>query len=475
MSAYRSIQKPIFARLRPEERRLILLFGDVLATLISLGIALYFWAARDDWLNFSWEFLRQRPAIWYYLLPLIWIILLVELYDIRRASRRNETFLGLVIATSIATVMYLAVFFIARRGTLPRFGVASFIISAFIFTLFWRMTYINIFTAPLFMRRVLIVGAGRAGETLGKIIKELWPPPFFVAGYIDDDSQKIGTTCNDFPILGGSLELDRIAHGQNVTDLIFAISGEMRSEMFQALIQAEEDGIQVTTLPVIYEELLGRVPIFLLKSDWILRSFVDQAHTGQFFELTKRLMDIIGGMVGTAILGFLTPLISLLVLIDDGLPIFYSQKRVGKSGEEYEIIKFRTMKNDAEKDGLARPAEKNDERATKIGRWLRKTHMDELPQFLLVLRGDMSLVGPRAERPEIVCRMQEYIPFYRARLLVKPGLTGWAQINQPYAATISENGIKLEYDLYYIKHRDLMLDFSILLRTFGSVFGFKGR
>lgn len=372
-------------------------------------------------------------------------------------------------------MIYLFVFFFAPRGVLPRFGVASFIVSAFTLTLLWRMTYINIFTAPLFMRRVLIVGAGRAGTTLGAVVKGIWPPPFFIVGYIDDDPDKIGTECNGYPILGGSDMLEKISREQNISDLIFAISGEMKPEMFQAVIKAEEDGIQITTLPVMYEELLGRVPIFLLQSDWILRSFVDQAHTGQLYEVMKRLMDIIGGSIGSLILGIMTPIISLLILIDDGMPIFYSQRRVGKSGENYEIIKFRTMKNDAEKDGKAHLAGINDDRTTKIGRWLRKSHMDELPQFLLVLRGDMSLVGPRAERPELVCQMQEQVPFYRARLLVKPGLTGWAQINQPYAATIDEMGVKLEYDLYYIKHRDLMLDFSILIRTFGSVFGFRGR
>jgi exopolysaccharide biosynthesis polyprenyl glycosylphosphotransferase len=475
MNTYRSLQKPIFARIRPDERRTLLLIGDLTATILALLCALYFWAARDDWLNFSWEFLKQRPQVWFYFLPVIWIILLIELYDIRRASRRNETLLGILIAAGVATAIYLLVFFFSPQKTLPRFSVGAFIVAAFILTLVWRMTYIRIFTAPLFMRRVLVVGAGRAGKALGNILKELWPPPFFVVGYIDDDPEKIGDDCSQFPVLGGSDRIDQIIHEQNITDLIFAISGEMKPDMFQALIKAEEDGVQITTLPVIYEEILGRVPIFLLQSDWILRSFVDQIHTGQFYEFSKRLMDIIGGAIGSIILGALTPLLTLLILIDDGFPIIYSQNRVGKSGEIYPMIKFRTMKKDAEKDGKARLAVQNDERVTRIGRWLRKSHLDELPQFLLVLRGDMSLVGPRAERPELVDNMQEKVPFYRARLLVKPGLTGWAQINQPYAATIAEMGVKLEYDLYYIKHRNILLDFTILLRTVGSVVGFRGQ
>jgi lipopolysaccharide/colanic/teichoic acid biosynthesis glycosyltransferase len=164
-----------------------------------------------------------------------------------------------------------------------------------------------------------------------------------------------------------------------------------------------------------------------------------------------------------------------LTIIDDGFPIFYSQTRFGRGGQPYQIIKFRTMSRDAEADGQPRWAREDDERATRVGRLLRKTHLDELPQFMNVLRGEMSLVGPRAERPELVEYFQKHIPFYRARLLVKPGITGWAQINYGYASSIEETIVKLENDLYYIIHRSLFMDFIILLRTPSTVFGFRGR
>ena len=133
------------------------------------------------------------------------------------------------------------------------------------------------------------------------------------------------------------------------------------------------------------------------------------------------------------------------------------------------------MTVDAEKDGQARMTEENDDRVTKVGWFLRKTHLDELPQFINVMRGEISLVGPRAERPQMVERFQKALPFYRARLLVKPGITGWAQINQKYAGNVKETAIKLEYDLYYIEHRTILMDIAIILRTMGSVFGFKGQ
>lgn len=475
ITSYRIGRKPVFWRLRPGERRIILLGGDLLVTIVSLFAALYFWAYRDNWLEFSLEFLQNRPDFWFYLMPLIWIILMTDLYDVRRASRSKETFIGVLTAAAVGLGIYLVLFFFSEKRALPRFGVGVFILVVFSLTLLWRLIYINVFTAPLFMRRVLIVGAGRAGTALAQVVNSIWPPVFYLAGFIDDDPEKRAMTIENRPILGGCHDLMAAIKKENVTDLVFAISGDMSPEMFQALIHAEEQGVEITTMPIVYEELLGRVPIFLLQSDWLLRSFVDHVHAGQLFELAKRTIDIIGGLVGSLTLLVLSPLISLLILIDDGFPIFYRQSRLGRSGHEYKIIKFRTMCKDAEKDGKPRLAVENDDRVTRVGRLLRKSHLDELPQFLTVLSGDMSLVGPRAERPELVDQMQKCIPFYRARLLVKPGLTGWAQINQAYAANIDEMGVKLEYDLYYIKHRNLMLDFTILIQTFGAVFGFRGQ
>jgi lipopolysaccharide/colanic/teichoic acid biosynthesis glycosyltransferase len=217
------------------------------------------------------------------------------------------------------------------------------------------------------------------------------------------------------------------------------------------------------------------VPIFLLQSDWVLRSFVDQAHMGGFFELAKRLMDIVGGLLGTVLMLALLPFIAMAIYFESGRPIFYTQVRLGKNGRPYKIIKFRTMIQDAEKDGIPRTTSENDQRTTKVGKLLRRSHLDELPQFINVLRGEMSLVGPRSERPEIVQEYQKALPFYRARLFVKPGITGWAQVNFGYAEDVRSNAIKLEYDLYYIKHRSLTLDLLIIVRTIGTVIGLKGR
>ena len=308
-----------------------------------------------------------------------------------------------------------------------------------------------------------------------EVINSIWPIPFYVVGFIDDDPEKIGSTFSGVPVIGKSEDLLRIIEEKEVADVIFSISGNLSHFLVDALLKAEEEGIEVSTMPKIYEELLGRVPIYLLQPDWLLRSFVDEVHNSRFYELSKRLIDIAGSLIGGVALVVLFPIIASLILLDGGAPIFYSQIRLGKNGKPFRILKFRTMTQDAEKDGKARPAEENDERVTHVGKLLRKSHLDEIPQVINILKGEMSFVGPRSERPEIVEELQKSIPFYRARLFVKPGLTGWAQVNYGYASGAEQNAVKLEYDLYYIKHRTFMMDISILFQTVSSVIGLRGR
>lgn len=472
------VQKSKRWRLHTRERRTVLVLGDFIVGLIALTAALVFWGRAERWLGLSVEFLIERVPAWFYLLPVFWLVLLVELYDLRRAGDLGATVRGLAAATLIGLGLYLLLFFYFTdppRSLLPRRGVAGFFIAALTLTLTWRFLYIRIFTAPAFMRRVLLVGGGITGQTLLNVIDDLWPPPFYLVGIIDDDPQKVGQTIAGHQVLGSSDCLLEIIESEEVSDIIVAISGEMQGTTFQRLLDAQEKGVEISRMPVVYEELLGRVPIRLLEADWILRSFVDQSRVSGFYELGKRLVDILGGVIGVLLLLIALPLISLGILLDSGSPVFYTQTRAGRGAQPYRILKFRTMVQDAEADGRPQWAKEDDERATRVGKFLRRTHLDELPQFLNVLRGEMSLVGPRAERPELVELFQQHVPFYRARLLVKPGITGWAQINFGYASTIEETVTKLEYDLYYIKHRGLLMDTLILLRTPATMFGLRGQ
>jgi exopolysaccharide biosynthesis polyprenyl glycosylphosphotransferase len=479
--------RPSF-RLRPNEHRLILLLGDLAASTLAVFLAAYVWRqfalqniiSKGIPVERAERILRiqgfQIPS-WFYVLPLVWLLLMVELYDARSSVSWRRTVRGIARAAFIGAVAYALIFIFNQDPTssLPRIGIGAFIALASLFTLILRLSYIRLYTSSGLQRRVVIVGAGKAGMTLAKVYCEANPPPFSLIGFIDDDFQKTDKLYYGYPVIGGSKNLLAIVDQYRVSDVVVAITGDIQGSTFQTILDVQERGVEVSRMPILYEEITQRLPVHHLESDWLIRSFVDQLRVSMFYEFVKRLLDIIGGILGLVVFALLFPFIAIAIAVDSGFPVLYSQDRLGKGGEPFKIFKYRTMVKDAEPDGLPQQAAVNDDRVTRVGNILRITHLDELPQFWNVLRGDMSLVGPRAERAQLIAEYQKQIPFYRARLLVKPGLTGWAQINYGYVASVTETGVKLEYDLYYIKHRSLMLDVTIILRTIGTVISRKGR
>ncbi len=478
------LSRPSSLRLGTLEQRVILMIGDFLASLLSLVASLAIWR------EYSWQALldtgvtlKQAERIfsinipsWVYLLPLIWLLLLIELYEPQTAANRKKTQHGILVAGAIAFVIYAVIFITFKDPTsLPRIVIGAFLLLTAFLTWLWRLLYIWLYTAQGMMRRVLIVGAGKAGATLAKVYSELEPKPFLLVGFSDDDPEKIGSKIEGVRVCGSNGNLIKLIEQYNISDIVVAITGTMMGRTFQTILDVQESGVNVTRMPTIYEEITGRVPIHHLETDWLIRSFIDETRVSAFYELGKRLVDIVGGVVGVVIFFVTVPFVSLAIAVETGFPVFYGQDRLGKGGKPFTLYKYRTMIKDAEPDGEARPAKVDDPRITRVGSILRKTRLDEFPQFFNVLRGEMSLIGPRAEREQLVETYQKQIPFYRARLLVKPGISGWAQITQGYTSTVFATSLKLEYDLYYIKHRTIGMDITILLRTFTTVFGFKGR
>ena len=462
-------------RFEHNEQGPLLILGDFFAALLALAIALLIWAKGDAWLGLSVEFLRTRIPGWFYLLPLLWMVLMADSYDIRKAGNLRSTLKTLSISLIASAFIYLAVYFASEPNSLPRFGVALFLILVALFTFFWRLIYIRLFTSASIQKRALIIGAGRAGTALAQIVSEQDPPPFTLVGLIDDDPEKHGMDIEGFPVLGDHTHLSEIVETQNITDLILAISNEMSHGMFQTILTAQERGMNMATMQETYESLTNRVPISLLESDWVVRSFIERKPTSGLYRLAKRLIDLVFSLLGMVALVILFPILVVLIRLDSKGPIIFKQTRLGRGGNPYTILKFRTMKDNQDMVREAMVTTTHDPRVTRIGRFLRKTHLDELPQIVNVLRGEMSFVGPRSERSEFVSIFQREIPFYRARMLVKPGITGWAQIHQNYAETVEETAVKLEYDLYYIENASIPMDISILVRTITSVLGFKGR
>lgn len=470
-------------RLRPSEQRTVLLIGDFIASVAAMAGAIFFWYQYSLYRliesgirpNLAERIIEIEVPFWFYLLPLVWLLLMVDSYEIHTASNWRKTLRGIAVAPIVGLLGYSLVFTInTDPNSLPRIAIGAFLVLASFLTLGWRAVYIRLYTSSGLMRRVLIVGAGKAGRTLVEAYRKLNPPPFLIIGFIDDDPAKRNKSYHGFAVLGDSEHLFDLVEDYRISDVVVAITGEIKGETFQTVLDVQERGVEVTRMPIMYEELTQRVPIEHLETDWVIRSFVDQVRVSGLYEFLKRSMDIFGGILGALMFLLLFPFISGAIMIESGFPIFYSQPRLGKGASLFNIYKFRTMKQNAEAEGIQN-AQENDPRVTRVGNFLRKTRLDETPQFWNVLHGEMSLVGPRAERPELVAEYQKQIPYYRARLLVKPGLTGWAQINYGYVATVKETFVKLEYDLYYIKHRTINLDFSIVLRTIGTVLRRSGR
>ena len=478
-------------RLRPTEYRNILVSGDLLMAIVSLFGALYTWRQYNYYVRLG-ELLDRgvaparaeaqallfneiEPQLWFYFLPVAWMLLLVELYEPHVASSGRRTSRGIALAAFIGLVAYSLVFIIQEDTNLPRVGVGAFLLFASILTLFWRVIFIHLYKSTGQRRRVLLIGAGRAGQTLAELYHAAGARSFNLIGFVDDDPHKLGKTICGLRVVGSSAHLLNLIDVHHISDLVIAINGTIQGTTFQTILDAQEKGVEVTRMPILYEEMTGRVPVHHLESDWIIRSFVDGLRVSGFYDLIKRVLDIAGGATGILMFAVTYPFLALAIFIDSGLPIFYAQPRLGRGGRVFRIYKYRTMRQDAEADGEVRITLENDPRVTRVGNLMRKLRLDELPQFWNVLRGEMSLVGPRAERPELVAEYQKQVPFYRARLLVKPGLTGWAQINYGYVASVLETAVKIEYDLYYIKHRTLGMDFQIILRTIGTVLRRTGR
>ena len=465
-------------RLRPNEHRFLLVLGDLVASVSAAFLALYVWQQYSLYSLIAQNIKPERAEqilriqgipvpFWFYLLPLGWLLLMVELYEPHAAANWRRTLRGIAIAAFIGLVIYSLIFIFNQDPTaLPRIAVGAFIILASLLTLGWRALYIRIYNSSGLQRRVLVLGAGKAGQTLTQMYRQLAPPPFKLIGFIDDDPGKIKETYEGYPVLGSSAQLLKIVDQFRISDVVMAITGEVQGTTFQVILDAQEHGVEVIRMPILYEEIALRVPIHHLESDWLIRSFVDQLRVSVIYELMKRLLDVAGGLTGLLILALIFPFTAFVTLIDSGLPIFYSQDRLGRGGRRFKIYKFRTMRQNAEADGEARLAAEGDPRVTRVGNFLRRTRMDELPQFWNVLNGEMSLVGPRAERPSLVTEFQKQIPFYRARLLVKPGLTGLWQISG--RSDLSwEEAVRL--DLRYVEDWSLALDTVILWKTLRAV------
>jgi len=470
--------------LRASERRLLLLVVDLVVMVGALVTAIL---SGTDWLDAPGAFFVLWR--WWATLAVLWWLManLLECYDLARAASAPHSIISAAAAAALTVAIYQWIPLItpplASRKLVLIFGLLA--VGGMVL---WRGLYAVLLVQPNFYRRALVFGAGSSGQALVAALAQVSPVSaanplrgtgYQIAGFVDDDTakQEAGQVAG-VPVVGSAADLLRLARELAVDEVVLAITQRhtMSPAAFEAVLACREAGFHVTTMPALYERLLGRVSV-----DHVGRNLQavlpdDEAGAGErLFWLTKRLADIVLSAVGLIVLGLLVPVVALANGIFCRGPLFYRQVRVGRGGRNFTVVKFRTMRPDAEHDTGAVWAQAGDARVTSVGRWLRKARLDELPQLLNVLHGEMSLIGPRPERPEFVADLARQIPFYRARLAAKPGLTGWAQVRFGYGNSVDDAHTKLEYDLYYVRHASFYLDALIVLKTVGVVLQLQGK
>ena len=467
-------------RLRTSERRLLLLGVDLLIMNAALMIAWSFGSNAPVTMG-----TLLAPYKWYITLTIVWCIsaLFFDVYDLARAASTTNTVTSAGGAALVTVLVYILIPWFAPPLE-SRTLIFVFAILAWLGIVGWRIAYAQFFVQPWFKRRALVVGAGWAGRTLEEILRvapnDANPyrgTGYELVGFIDDNADFAGTTVGDVPVLGGHKVLVPMAESLQIEEIILAITHRhaIDNALFDDLLRCRELGVQVTPMSIVYERLRGRVPVDHVGRDLYAALPTGDSAYERLYMLFKRLVDLGAGLLGTVALAIIAPWVALGNAITVRGPLFYKQERVGKGGKTFMVYKFRSMVPNAESSTGAVWAASNDNRITPVGKILRKSRLDELPQVINVLRAEMSLIGPRPERPEFVEELAKTLPFYRARHAVRPGITGWAQVEYRYGNSSEDSKVKLEYDLFYVKHVSILLDLRIFLQTIQVMLMLRGQ
>jgi sugar transferase (PEP-CTERM system associated) len=367
----------------------------------------------------------------------------------------------LIVAISLGVIFLSVLYFLIPGMTLWRSNSLYAMIFAFLFLVTLRIVLGSMLGGEAFKRRLIVLGAGNRADRIRQL-EQRRGAGFLIVGYIgmNDGPQVVAEAINRSAIYN----LADFVVKLGASEVVLALEERRNALPMQDLIRIKTTGVHVNDLSTFLERETGRVDLDTVNPSWLI--FSDGFSAGRrISSFAKRLFDIIASAILLILTGPIIGIAAILVKLDSKGPAFYRQMRIGLYGQEFSIIKLRTMRQDAEIQGQAIWAEVDDPRITRLGRWLRKLRIDELPQSWTVLKGEMSFVGPRPERRQFVEDLEQHLRYYAERHMVKPGITGWAQINYPYGASIEDARHKLEYDLYYAKNYTPFLDLLILLQT----------
>jgi len=394
-----------------------------------------------------------------------------DLYDLTVVHSNRELLVRLLQASGAASII-LGLLYV----TVPmlEIGKGIFLSSILLFLvaiLGWRLLINAIAALRRLEEHILIVGTGPTARLVARQILSQHDYGYRIIGFIGDDPALLGQSIVNPRVVGLSGDIGHIVERERIDRIVVGLSDRRGTLPIQELLAAKLSGIRVEDATTTYERLTGKILVDDLRPSWLI--FSDGFRASRPSRLVKRTLDVIFSFIGFVLSAPLMVLTALAIAIESGRPVLYRQERAGQGGRTFTLYKFRSMRTDAE-NGTPIWARDGDDRVTRVGRFIRKTRLDELPQFWNVLRGDMSFVGPRPERPYFVEQLSAAIPFYQQRHAVRPGLTGWAQVKYRYGASVEDALEKLRYDLYYIKHLSVVFDLTILIDTVKVILFRKG-
>ena len=452
------------------ERKVLLRIFDLVCVLSLLyAVGLVF--------DFDYFKINSTHWVWSIVLALYLTVFatIFELYNLQKASKFEIVVQNIILTSSVTVLFYLLTPFYTPELPENRLQIIYFYISINLALFIWRYAYIMLISAPRFFKRVLLVG--NASEVL-EIVESLQKsdPNYKVMGFVDTEPNKTQSGVSLNLKSYGVRSISETIKEHQISEIVVASpqSEAMTGYLYNQLILQLENGISIREYTQVYEEITHRVPIQHVDRDFYRYFPFSRSNQNKLYLFFHRMLDLLFSIIGLAFGLLISPFIIIGNLFANRGPFFYTQVRVGKNGKHFRIYKLRSMVTDAEKDG-AQWATKKDTRVTRFGRFLRKSRFDEIPQFINVIKGEMSVIGPRPERPVFVEELSEKIAFYEVRHLVKPGVTGWAQVNAKYGMTQEDALEKLQYDLYYIKRRSLFLDISIVIKTLSTIIFFRGQ
>ena len=449
------------------ERKVLLRFVDILLCIITLWFA-------NTYFDFEYVFFDSPKIITWLFVLNFYLLLLGEIFQLYNLNVSNNRYL--IVRSVVLTVFFTTLFYIFTPFITPvlpenRFQIVYFFLIISIPILIWRFLYMWLIFSPKYFKSIVFIGES---ERIKKMLHQI----------NDDNFHHLHTYVSDKEIEGipgfqhiKNANLSTLVSKDFISEVVVSPKGfskEIVDSLNKELVLLFEDGVNIKSYESFYEEVTGRVPREYLNHNFYEHINFSVNNTNRFYLYTLSFFNFIISFVGILIFVCTIPLLLIGNLFANRGPLFYTQERVGENGKRFKIYKLRSMIKNAEAKGAVW-AQKNDLRITAFGKFLRNTRLDEVPQFFNILRGEMSFIGPRPERPEFVKSLEENIPFYAIRNVIRPGLTGWAQVKYPYANTIKEQEIKLRYDLYYIKERGAFLDFKILIKTITTVLLFKGQ